>query len=89
MKKKKVNPRRRPVSQADVTKARKDTVNDALKLSIAIFFTVMVDKHGYTAEELKPIWHEVNDLSDGVSKGYVNLDDLQQTLKDEYDIELS
>lgn len=87
--KKKINPRKRPASMADVEKAKKDATSEAISLSIALFLTVMVDKFGYDADKLKAVWDEINKLSQSVTDGYVNLHDLKQVLIDEYGIEIS
>lgn len=86
---KKINPRKRPATMAEVEKARKDATSEAISLSIAIFLTVMVDKFGYDADKLKAVWDEINKLSESVVNGYVDLYDLKQVLIDEYGIELA
>lgn len=88
MAKKKVNPRKRPATQADVLKAKKDAQNMAINYAWAIFFTVMVDKEGYGKKRLNRIWEEVCDLSDSVAQGYVSINDLLETLKEEKGIVL-
>lgn len=88
MAKKKVNPRKRPATQADILKAKKDAQNTAINYAWAIFFTVMVDKEGYGKKRLNRIWEEVNDLSDSVAQGYVSINDLLQALEEEKGIVL-
>lgn len=88
MKNKKINPRKRPASMADVEKAKKDATGEAISLSIALFFTVMVDKYSFDADTLKSVWNDINKLSQEVSEGRVNLHDLKQVLIEEYGIEL-
>ena len=85
-KKKKINPKKIPISQADLTKAKKDAQNKAINYAWAIFFSVMVDKEGYGKKRLKRIWEEISDLSDSVSRGYVSIDDLLKTLDEEMGI---
>lgn len=58
-KKKRVNPNRCPMTKADLDKA----IDKACSHCMAIFFTVLFDKHGATKEELKIYWKEVEDLS--------------------------
>ncbi len=85
---KKINPRRRPVSQADVEKAKREAQSQAINYAWAIFFTVMRDKEGYGKERLRRVWDAVNALSDSIAKGYVNVNDLIHTLKVESEIVL-
>ena len=88
-KKKRVNPHRRPASLATVRKIAEDVKGEAVSLAIALFLTVMCDKFGFDAEQLQKVWAEVNDLSDSVVKGYVNVQDLKQVLREEYGIEIT
>lgn len=85
---KKVNPRRRPATVADVEKARKSARDEAVGYALAMFLTVMRDREGYGAQRLKRVWDGIQDLSDSVARGYVNLDDLVTALKDEAGIEI-
>jgi hypothetical protein len=85
---KKINPRRRPATQADINKAKKDAQIKAINYTWAIFFTVMRDKEGYGRKRLKRLWREVSDLSDSIAKGYVSVNDLMRTLDEEMGIVL-
>lgn len=80
---KKTNPKRIPVTKADLDKARRIATQEAIEWCWALFFTVMRDKHGYGAVRLKRIWRDIENLSDSVTKGYVDLNDLKHTLKTE------
>ncbi len=85
MKKKKVNPRRRPATLADVNKAKKAAMDIAINSAWAIMFTALRDKEGFGYIRLKRVWDEVNYISDSIGKGYVKIDDLVNELK-EHDI---
>lgn len=85
---KKVNPRRKPATQADVERAKTDAQAEAINIAMAIFFTVLCDKEHADKEIMRRVWDEVNDLSDSISKGYVSVSDLRDVLKREYDIEI-
>lgn len=85
--KKKVNPRRIPASMADVLKAKNDAVPVAISTAYIIMFSVLLDKHNAPVAELRTLWNEVEDLSDSITKGYVNVSDLRHTLKEEAGIE--
>ena len=47
MKKKRVNPHRRPATLADVQKAKKTAQNEAVTTAWAIFFSALRDKEGF------------------------------------------
>lgn len=81
--KKKVNPRRRPATQADVQRAKQKGQEEAIKLAWSILFTVLRDKEGYDLDGLQRVWKEVDDLSDSIAKGYCTVTDLRDVLKQE------
>ena len=85
---KKVNPRRRPASEADVKKARDNAANEAIHLSIAIFLTVLKDKFDFDNESIKRAWYEMDKLSEEVAENRINIHDMVTVLRDEYDIDL-
>lgn len=79
----KVNPRRRPATQADVIKAKSKAVNEAVKLAWTILFSVLWDKENYTPADMQRVWKEVDNLSDSIVKGYCNISDLRTVLREE------
>lgn len=87
--KKKVNPRRRPASQADVEKAKSEAVCKAIVLAKALTFTAMLDL-GFlkTPEEVKAAWDKTKYLADSVNKGYCSIQDMYNTLIDDYNVDL-
>ena len=89
MKKKKVNPRRKPATMADVERARDDAVTETVRFCMTIFFTVLLDKFAASKDDLQRVWDEVNSLSDSVKQKYVSLADLKTVLVEEYDIHLN
>lgn len=82
-KKKKVNPRRRPATAADVIRAKRDATADAVESAWAILFMTLRDKEGYEADDLKRVWDEVGKLSLEINEGRVSVADLKNTLKEE------
>lgn len=86
-KKKRVNPRRRPATLADVNKAKKEAMDIAITFAWAILFTALRDKEGFGYIRLRRVWDEVNYISDSIDKGYIDVDDLVNELK-EHDITL-
>ena len=67
--KKKVNPRRRPASQADVLRAKRQAEERSVNTAWAIIFTVLRDKEGYDLDGLQRVWSHVSDLSDSIAPG--------------------
>lgn len=63
-------------------------VADACRVTLAIFFTALLDKEGMDAEQLQRIWREVEALSESVRDGYVSAPDLIRVLRDEYEIDI-
>lgn len=88
MKKKRVNPYRRPATMADINKAKKDAKNMAVEIAWSIFFTVLRDKEGYTQADLRRVWDEVEYLSDSITNGYCTIKDLRSILHEEAGIDL-
>lgn len=83
MSKKTTSPRRLPVNQADLRKAKNEAISEAVRAAYAIIFTVLRDKENFTNEQLDKLWREINELSDSIVKGYVKLSDLLWVLKEE------
>ena len=68
---------------ADVERAKKQGVRDAIEFAWAIIFTALRDKEGMELEDLRRIWQEVNDVAESFSKGYITISDLKKVLKEE------
>jgi len=81
-----VNPRRRPVTQADINRAQKKAEARCLDLAIAIILSALLDKGFLDAEQMPEAWAAINDMSDSIVKGYVKYEDLRQTLAEEYQV---
>lgn len=88
MAKKKVNPRRKPASKADVDRAKADAMNEAIKFCWVIMFSVMADKYGWRTRRLRTLWNRVEKLSQEIGEERVSVADLQRTLANEYGIDL-
>lgn len=86
---KKVNPRRIPCTQANVDRARDQGVTEAVRASMAIFMTVLLDKEGADKEILQRAWGEIESLSQSVKEKRVSIPDPKRVLNDEYDIQIS
>ena len=88
MSKHKTNPNRRPATQADVQRAKRDAVVEAVRLVRIIIFSTLLDKKGFTPEDVVEVYRQSNKLSDSVREGRVSIADLACVLKEEYGIEI-
>ena len=85
---KKVNPRRRPATFADVDKAWEKGVLDGCSNASAMFLTILCDKFDMSVEEVQRFWKEVNKLSEEVAEQRVSIADLRTVLLEEYKIKV-
>ena len=73
---------------ADVQRAKDTATADACRVTLAIFFTALLDKEGMDAEQLQRSWREVEALSESVRVAYVSAPDLIRVLREEYEIDI-
>lgn len=85
---KKTNPRKRPVNRAEIDRLINNSSNESVRYCWTVMFSVLLDKHGATAEELQQFWNEVEELAKSIKDGYVSEADLRRVLRDEYDIQI-
>jgi len=85
--KKKTNPRKRPVTKADIKRAEQVALDEATEICLCMVFTVLRDKEGYAVDDLRRVYSYLNDLADSMDKGYINVADLRYALKEEGGIE--
>ena len=86
--KKKVNPRRRPATEADVKRAKASASDEAVKLAIAIFLTVLCDDFNFDKDQLQLAWERMDKLSEEIKEHRVSAWDLVEVLREEYGIDL-
>ena len=86
--KKKVNPRRRPATEADVKRAKASASDEAVKLAIAIFLTVLCDDFNFDKDQLQRAWERMDKLSESIKEHRVSAWDLVEVLREEYGIDL-
>lgn len=89
MSKKKTNPARIPKTQADVDRAYQQGLLAGCQTTAAIFLLTLLDKEHADKEILQRVWREVCDLSDDVTRGAVKLHEVKDTLKKEYEINIT
>ena len=86
-KSKKVNPRKKPATQADINRAKAKATDDAIKLVVHMVMYVLIDKHNAPKEDIQQLGEELNYVSDSIAKGYLDYKDIEKMLKEEYDFE--
>lgn len=82
---KKINPRRKPVTQADVNRAKKAATDSAIKLVVYITLYALIDKSGFDKEKIQKIGNDMNYIADSVVKGYLSVEDIRKMVEEEYD----
>lgn len=87
MSSKKINPRRRPASQADIIKARAKGQNDALQTALGISVFTLKELNA-DKEQTHRFVEKFNYISDSIAKGYIFWRDIEQALREEYGIEI-
>lgn len=84
---KRINPRRRPATQADVERAKHAAVREATTATLAIVLSVLLDKFG-AQDYIQDVWREINNRSEAVMQGYASIADFKYILQADYGIEL-
>lgn len=85
---KKLNPRRKPATQADVNRAKAQATEQAMERAIALMLYILIDKHGAPKDDIQQLAKEVDSTAEAVAQGYVTWEDIQHVLVDEYDLEI-
>jgi hypothetical protein len=87
MKKKKVNPKRRPATQMDVKRAKMETTDKAIVLTKVIMLTALLDAELIKPEHVKFAWERTQAMAENVLKGYCTIQDMYNVLVNDYGIE--
>ena len=69
-------------------KATSEAMDFAFRQMMLLPLMVLRDKYGYGAKRLEEFIDNVADMLDSYNKGYLDLDDIEQTLKEETGIEV-
>lgn len=86
--KSKTNPRRIPCTQADVDRAKAQTTDDALRLSLYITLYVLLDKFGFDETKLARASQYINRTAQELADGVIKWQEIMAVLRDEYNVEL-
>lgn len=84
MKKKKVNPARKPASERDVNKI----ISESARRMCLLFLYIMIDKHNETRDHVQELARQINYYADSIREGYISWDDIERTVEEEFDIKV-
>lgn len=82
-------PPRRPASYADLLKLKAEAKNQGIMEAFIIFFSALRDKEGFGPTRLRRVLDAMNEYAGSIRNGYVTIQDLQTTLREEAGIELT
>lgn len=84
---KRVNPRNRPVTAADLKRAKNEATNTAMRRMLEMIIYSLKDL-GAPDETIQLVLTKLKYTVAGINSGDINWTDVRQVLKAEYDIEL-
>lgn len=75
-------------SKTLIERVKEEEQMRALKVVLTAVCITAFDKCGLCRKTVEKLMNGVSNMADNINKGYISLDDLLETLKDEYDCEL-
>lgn len=85
----KVNPRNRPMTEADVKKAKHEATQSAMKHALYLVLYILIDKHDAPIEDVQQLARELNHLSKQVASGALSWSFIYKVLEEDYDLKLN
>lgn len=89
MRGKKPPPSHRLLSYAEILNIKAEAKRQGIMEAWIIFFSTLRDKEGFGPKRLRRVLTGINQYADSIRGGYITIQDLQNTLKEEAGIELS
>lgn len=87
MSREKLNPNRRPRTEADVRRARTEGFNAGMKGALVIMLFVLADKYGASAEQIQEFNRKFKYQAEVINENRASADDMVRVLMEEYGIE--
>lgn len=81
---KKINPRKRPASYADVMRAYQEGFDKGITGALSIMLYTLQDKFAADESQLQEFADAFNYTLDSLNRGFITQKDLEAVLKDEY-----
>lgn len=85
MSKKKVNPRRRPISESDYRRRCNEYKDEAITWMTVMYLQGMKDC-GVSDDTISAVIEKVKYMADATNRGEISLNMIRESLKEEYDI---
>lgn len=79
---KKVNPKRRPCTEADVKKAVNKATDIAVRQAIRMVLYILIDKHDAPAEDVQQLAEEIEWLAGNIDAGRLSWSYVDTVLKE-------
>ena len=79
----------RPLSYAEILNIKAEAKRQGIMEAWILFFSTLRDKEGFDPKRLRRVLTGINQYADSIRGGYITIQDLQNTLKEEAGIELS
>ena len=79
---KKVNPKRRPCTEADVKKAVNKATDIAVRQAIRMVLYILIDKHDAPAEDVQQLADEIEWLAGNIDAGRLSWSYVDTVLKE-------
>jgi len=84
-KKKKVNPNRIPVTQADINRAKDQAMTLAMERILNLVLFILIDKHDAPKDDIQQLAREIDYYADSIREGRLTWKDVERVVRDEYE----
>lgn len=85
----KVNPRKRPATQADVEKAQHEGYSIGAEFTCYILLFILSDMFGWKLDQLKTLMDKFDFYIKQIAEGEVKYNDLRDAVKREYNFDIT
>jgi len=85
---KKLNPRKRPASEADVKKAWESGADFGLMFCLRAFLYILKNNHHIRQDEILKLRDEFTELVDAFNRRDITSEDIDEVLKMDFDLHL-
>lgn len=84
-KKKRVNPNRIPVTQADINRAKDVAMTLAMYRVVYLILYILIEKHEAPREDIHQLAREINYYAESIREDRLTWKDVERVVRDEYE----